>query len=162
MVNAFDGMVNQEGLDIRFWSRVNSVVKYRLRVSTKAMLRRLILLLMIVAMPLQGLANAAAVHCPITAHEGLANYSGHHGHPSETSNIASDDQEHAGHHSHHHDGGSSPHDQGTTCCAAAVAIASPPLFAFPDEVSPAIALSDPGVLPSVFLEGPQRPPRSFG
>jgi len=126
------------------------------------MLRRLFLLLMMIAMPLQGLANAPTVHCPITAHEGVASHAGHHGHPAETSNVASEERVHAGHHSHHHDGGSSPQDQGATCCAAAVAIASAPLFAFPDEVSPAIALRTSGILPSVFLEGRRRPPRSFG
>lgn len=147
------------------------------------MLRRLLIWIMLFALPLQGFAAVEMMHCAPLQHEQVNtsptlddHVSGHqHQH---TDHLATGVGEHHAHHHHdhadgpldaaasaddHHSSGSdsSPHVHKTVCCASALALTTSTSALFPPAGSLVVSLYHVGALPTVFLEGPRRPPRSL-
>ncbi len=146
------------------------------------MLQRLLIWIMLFALPLQGFAAVGMIHCEPSQHaQANAAVEDHaYGH-RHADHLAADvgwmeSGSHAHHHDHanaspdaadsaddHHSSGSdsSHHVHKTACCAGALALTTSTSALFPPAGSLVVGLYDVGVLPTVFLEGPRRPPRSL-
>lgn len=131
------------------------------------MLKRLIIWIMLIAFPLQNYAAAAMMHCA-PMHEAMAAQVQHH-------HEAMKDMGMSNGHEHHHsaadmaDGGhNDTHSAGankcsacSTCCMSVMAATFPPL-AKASLLGAAVLIPHPVLaLPSITLDGPQRPPRTF-
>jgi hypothetical protein len=129
------------------------------------MLKRFVIWVMLIALPLQNYAAAAMMHCA-PMHEAMAAQMKHH---HETMMDMGMHQDHISAHAaaSRSDGGHSvSHLANTTkcsacstCCMSLMAVAYPPLVP-PTLAGMAVLVPHPVLaLPSVVLEGPQRPPR---
>ncbi|RQP22760.1 hypothetical protein [Piscinibacter terrae] len=111
--------------------------------------RLLILWLIAVALPVQGVAAATMLHCKAAespAHEGH----GHHHGAMGASHAA---------HSHQHDNGKSTCSVCAACCCAAALPALPIVLAAPEQAASPLAV--PHLPAAAFLtSGPERPPRT--
>ncbi|HWT71955.1 MAG TPA: hypothetical protein VN361_07215 [Oxalicibacterium sp.] len=128
------------------------------------MLRRLLISILLVVLPLQGFAAVNPAHCLQLQHDAHP-HAGHHeqgvgvitsphaGHHHDAAGAGTGTQSAIDHASHHHR---------LTCCDNLAAVPGPVSAAGSPAVfgSPAAA-EYKRVLTSVFLEGPQRPPTSF-
>jgi len=114
-----------------------------------AILRTLIVWLALLAVPFQGFASAAMLPCAPHAHQG------HH---------AEYTMAQQGHAAHHCDAGRQAHHETkhSSCgaCCAGVAIAPPPIAVPIAGTGATFAIVfEPGYVPSVHLDHPERPPR---
>jgi hypothetical protein len=114
-----------------------------------AILRTLIVWLALLAVPFQGFASAAMLPCAPQAHQGH--------HPAHTMT------QHSGT-AHHCDAGNQLHHETkpSSCgaCCAGVAIAPPPLALPSARAGATFAIVfEPGHVPTVHLDHPERPPR---
>lgn len=148
------------------------------------MLRRLLIWIMLFALPLQGFAALGMIHCEPSQHEQTSALSTPENHVSHrhADHLAADaalmkSGSHGHHHHDHADGppdaaasvddhhssgsDSSHHVHKTACCAGALALTTSTSAMFPPAGSLITGQYNHGTLPSVFLEGPQRPPRSL-
>lgn len=145
------------------------------------MLRRLLIWIMLFALPLQGFAAVEMMHCAPLQHVQVStspklddHVSGH----QHADHLATGVGGHHAHHHHDHADGppdatasaddhhasgsdSSHHVHKTACCASALALTTSTSSLFPPAGSPVVGLYHVGALPTVFLEGPRRPPRSL-
>ncbi len=148
------------------------------------MFRRLLIWIVMLALPLQSFAALGMIHCDLS-HQELTNAVSeldHHMSADQHSDRFTADaglmenESHQHRHRHHADAhpdtptstddhhsgdsDSSHHVHKTACCAGAVALTASSSAFFPPAGSLIAGLYDEGILPTVFLEGPQRPPRS--
>lgn len=115
------------------------------------MLGRLLIWIVLCALPLQGFAALEMMHCSPLQHA--------HHHPDPADGLSDTATSVGDHHSSGSD--SSYHVHKTTCCAGALALTTTTAALFPPAHSLVVGLYHVGVLPTVFLEGPRRPPRTF-
>lgn len=116
------------------------------------MLKRLFIWIMLIALPLQGFAAAAMIHCAPAQQASVHMHDGMHHH---------DDGAQSANPQHQHGGSHQAADKCSacsTCCMGAIVDAAVPTdFSLPPVAMPLPQAVAP--LPSIFLEGPQRPPR---
>jgi hypothetical protein len=129
------------------------------------MFRRLLLAILVIALPLQGVASTAMTHCGPSRHVA---FDAHYDHAADHHGSNADaDQDHHPHYSsgdashHGNDSNHSGHGDKSDCCASTVAIATSLAGTFPPAGPPVASLYVAGALPSVFLEGLRRPPRTL-
>lgn len=147
------------------------------------MFRRLLLWIILLALPMQGVAGASMIRCG-ALHSAQAGSTiaadGHHQverhshafehRPGVNRSVASAASIHLEHSrdaatsvespAAHSQDASGHADRDASCCAAAFAMTAFPKLVFPPAAKPAVLLYLAGVLPSVFLEGLRRPPRA--
>lgn len=141
------------------------------------MFRRLLIWIMLFALPLQGFAAVGMIHCTpgqhghtdavvtqshLSEHQHVADAhsaedTAHHDHADVVADTDSASQETASGSSNH-----SHHPEKATCCAGGVLALTtmPSVTFFPQDVSVSPPYSS-GFWATVFLEAPKRPPRPF-
>lgn len=129
------------------------------------MLKRLVIWIMLIAFPLQNYAAAAMMHCA-PMHQAMVAQMKHHQeammdmgmHHDQVSSRAATSGADGGH-SVSHLANTGKCSACSTCCMSLMAIAYPPLVP-PTLAGIAVLVPHPVLaLPSIVLEGPQRPPR---
>lgn len=129
------------------------------------MFKRLVIWIMLIAFPLQSYAAVAMMHCaPMHEamaaqmkhqHEAMMDMGMHQDHVS--SHAAASDVD--GGHSVSHLANTGKCSACSTCCMSLMAVAYPPLVP-PTLAGMAVLVPHPVLaLPSIILEGPQKPPR---
>lgn len=130
------------------------------------MLKRLVIWLMLIALPMQSFAAVTMLHCA-PRHEAIAAVVHEH--------HASGMEGHEGHTHHHADADAGTNSQTddiptistdkcsacSTCCMSSMAMTYPQWMS-PIQIGAPVLVPHPALsFHSIILDGPQRPPRSF-
>ena len=133
------------------------------------MLRRLLIWMMLCALPMQGFASVGMMHCALSQHVHASEPAMHHSAVHFAAGAGNGDAS-IHHHadstaaSDHHGSGDAdtPHQLSkTACCTGAFAIGTMSSGLFLPAGSSLVISHAVNHLPTVFLEDPQRPPRFF-
>lgn len=125
------------------------------------LVRLIVMWLIAVALPIQGVAAATMLHCGSTAGQQAAAWTqSHAGHAHHHDVTAQSDGVPEAHHSHHHGGGKLSCSACASCCSAAALPAVQIVLASQTLAETAIVSFRLPLV--VFLtDGPERPPRTI-